>query len=294
MDRPDGSGRVDSEYVNGISTSIVTDASGHSETEVRLPAEMTSGLQSTGGAAVLPIPDMTVGSSGTVTVYTNSAQPVRVVFPVQNASPGAVAVLVAADGTQSILKTSVPVAGGVTVAVSNGTAVMLVDNSKSFPDTRSHWASEAITFAAARELFSGTADGTFAPDAPLSRAMLMTVLARLDGAETEGPAAVWYEPGMQWAVSRGVSDGTNPDGRITREQLAVMLYRYAGSPASTGRTLPFQDAAQISGYAGPAMEWAVAQGILTGSSAGQLLPGGEATRAEAAAMLMRYLKVLNP
>ena len=73
-----------------------------------------------------------------------------------------------------------------------------------------------------------------------------------------------------------------------------MLYRYAGSPASTGRTLPFQDAAQISGYAGPAMEWAVAQGILTGSSAGQLLPGGEATRAEAAAMLMRYLKVLNP
>lgn len=292
VDRPDGSGRVDAEYVNGISTSLVTDASGHRETEVRLPAEMTGGLQSTGGAAVLPIPDITPDGTDAVTVYTNSAQPVKVVFPAQRADSGTVAVLVAADGTRSVLPACVPVAGGITVSVSDGAVVALVDNSKSFPDTGSHWAGDAITFVSARELFSGTESGSFAPDAPLSRAMLMTVLARLDGADTRS-GAVWYEAGMHWAVSHGVSDGTNPEGLITREQLAVMLYRYAQSPMPALQTLSFPDAAQVSGYAGDAMCWAVEQGILTGGSSGQLDPGGEATRAEAAAMLMRYLNALN-
>lgn len=208
--------------------------------------------------------------------------------------PGTVAVILHPNGVEEIVKTSVPTQQGVLFPAPDGAVVTVKDNSKYFSDINSHWARDAIGFVSARELFQGETASDFAPNGSMSRAMMMTVLARLDGAETEGPAAVWYEPGMQWAVSRGVSDGTNPDGRITREQLAVMLYRYAGSPASTGRTLPFQDAAQISGYAGPAMEWAVAQGILTGSGAGQLLPGGEATRAEAAAMLMRYLKVLNP
>lgn len=292
VDRPDGSGRVDAEYVNGISTSLVTDASGHRETEVRLPAEMTGGLQSTGGAAVLPIPDITPDGTDAVTVYTNSAQPVKVVFPAQRADSGTVAVLVAADGTRSILPACVPVAGGITVSVSDGAVVALVDNGKSFPDTGSHWAGDAITFVSARELFSGTESGSFAPDAPLSRAMLMTVLARLDGADTRS-GAVWYEAGMHWAVSHGVSDGTNPEGLITREQLAVMLYRYAQSPTPALQALSFPDAAQVSGYAGDAMCWAVEQGILTGGSSGQLDPGGEATRAEAAAMLMRYLNALN-
>ena len=292
VDRPDGSGRVDAEYVNGISTSLVTDASGHRETEVRLPAGMTGGLQSTGGAAVLPIPDIAPNGTDAVTVYTNSAQPVKVVFPVQQADSGTVAVLVAADGTRSVLPACVPVAGGITVSVPDGAVVALVDNSKSFPDTGSHWAGDAITFVSARELFSGTESGSFAPDAPLSRAMLMTVLARLDGADTRS-GAVWYEAGMHWAVSRGVSDGTNPEGLITREQLAVMLYRYAQSPAPALQALSFPDAAQVSGYAVDAMRWAVEQGVLTGGSSGQLDPGGEATRAEAAAMLMRYLNALN-
>ena len=119
--------------------------------------------------------------------------------------------------------------------------------------------------------------------------MLMTILARYAGEDTTG-GAIWYEKGMNWAKANGVSDGTNPTVNITREQLVTMLYRYAGSPAANGSLDGFSDAASVSAYAVNAMHWAVANGIVNGSN-GKLNPQDNATRAEVAAILMRFCEM---
>lgn len=116
--------------------------------------------------------------------------------------------------------------------------------------------------------------------------MLMTVLARYAGQDTSS-STPWYQAGMDWAKANGVSDGTKPTGNITREQLVTMLYRYAGSPAADGKLDSFSDAASVSSYAVNAMQWAVANGIVNGSN-DKLNPQNNATRAEVAAILMRF------
>ena len=137
--------------------------------------------------------------------------------------------------TGEVVKLSVPTKDGMTVKLEGSAELVLVDRSRDFSDTKGHWAEDAIDFATAHELFSGTGEYTFTPDSPMTRAMLMTVLARFDGQDTTG-GAVWYEKAMEWAREHGVSDGSDPEGSITREQLATMLWRYAGSPA--GEWLP--------------------------------------------------------
>jgi len=201
-------------------------------------------------------------------------------------TPGTVAV----DAkTGEIVKLSVPTEDGIAVKLDGSTKLVLVDNSKDFVDTRSHWAGDSIDFAVAHGMFSGTTETTFTPEGPMTRAMLMTVLARFDGQDTSG-GATWYEKGMEWAKSTGVSDGTDPDGSISREQLAAMLYRYAGSPAVNGDLDRFSDAGSVSGYASDAMRWAVENGIISGMGDGTLAPQGDATRAQVAAMLMRFVE----
>ena len=121
---------------------------------------------------------------------------------------------------------------------------------------------------------------------------LDAVSARLDGVDTGG-SALWYEKGMAWAVAQGVSDGRNPDGQITREQMVTMLYRCAGSPAVPDGALSFRDAGAVSGYAREAVRWAVENGIISGYGDGTFAPGGQTTRAQAATMLMQYVTFLN-
>ena len=133
---------------------------------------------------------------------------------------------------------------------------------------------------------SGVSSAEFSPYETTSRAMIWTILARLHSVSTDS-GAVWYEQGMQWAMQQGISDGTNPTESITREQLATMLWRDAGSPSSTDGLSRFSDSGTVSSYAQTAMSWAVANGIMQGSD-GMLAPGGTATRAETAAMIARY------
>lgn len=193
---------------------------------------------------------------------------------------------------QGIVKTSVATAGGVAVALPDGAAVKIIDNGKVFQDVgASSWAADAVSFSSSHELFLGTSAGNFSPEAPMTRAMLMTVLARLDGEDTSG-GSTWYEKGLAWAVSNQISDGKNPNGSITREQLAVMLYRYAGSPAVENTGLPFTDGDQASGYAQAALSWAVESGLLNGMGDGTLNPQGNATRAQTAAVLMRFCQYM--
>lgn len=122
--------------------------------------------------------------------------------------------------------------------------------------------------------------------------MVITTLARYAGEDTGG-GANWYTKGMDWSVRTGVSDGTNPTGIISREQLVTMLYRYAGAPKVSGNLNQFTDAGSVSGWASDAMIWAVDKGIVTGTNSGTLNPSGSATRAETAAILMRFCEYLT-
>lgn len=246
------------------------------------------------GIVELPITPVPAASSSRqaeeleITIPKNTT--VKVEIPVRNVTPGTVVVIVHADGTEEIVRTSVVTKNGVALELTGSATVKVYDNSKFFTDVpAANWASDAVAFASSRELFNGTGANTFSPNAPMTRQMLMTVLARLDGTDTSGNA---YAKGMEWAIRNGVSNGSDPEGKITREQLATMLWRYAGSPSVSGRMTGFVDADQISGYAEDAILWATKAGIIGGKGNGQLDPKGYATRAEVAAMLMRYCNTL--
>lgn len=157
----------------------------------------------------------------------------------------------------------------------------------SFNDIKpTEWYADAVHCVVEKGLMSGTGTDAFSPDGTTTRGMLMTILARHAGADTTGGAS-WYEKGMAWAQSAGISDGRAPEAGITREQLVTMLYRYADAPEASGTLDAFADADTVSAYAADAMRWAAANGIVNGSH-GRLNPQGNATRAQAAAMLMRF------
>ena len=162
----------------------------------------------------------------------------------------------------------------------------------SFDDVKpTEWYADAVRCVVEKGLMSGTGTDAFSPDGTTTRGMLMTILARYAGADTTG-GANWYEKGMAWAQSAGISDGRAPEAVITREQLVTMLYRYADVPEAGGTLDAFADADTVSAYAVDAMRWAAANGIINGSH-GRLNPQGNATRAQVAAMLMRFCEKME-
>lgn len=263
---PDGAVKVVETTGNGTVTTRETAANGVQVTTVRAP-----------GAAVTASVTIPKGINAvTVTIAAD-------------VTPGTVAV---DTKTGKVIRLSIPTADGLVVKLDHSADFTLVDRSKDFSDTANHWAEDSIAFVTAHELFQGTSISVpvFDPELPMTRVMLMTVLARLDSAGTDG-GSIGYEQGMAWAVANGVSDGSDPDGQITREQLAAMLWRYAGSPASD--SVPnHPDAGRISDYARNAMAWAVEAGILNGYDDGSLRPGANATRAVVAAMIQRFCATL--
>lgn len=287
VSRPDGTSETTVKRADGL-TASVRESGGGARADVRLPAKVVQ--ESQDGGVALPIPALP-GENTSITIHTGSVRLVPVEIPVRGNAATTVAYLVNGDGSEAMIKTAFLSGGEMTVRVPNGATVRLRDNGKSFRDTRGHWAEDAIAFSAARELFSGKTATSFAPDAPMSRAMLMTVLSRLDGVDAAGGSA--YETGMAWAVAQGISDGRNPEGQVTREQFVAMLHRYAGSPAATDRELRFSDTEAVSAYAREAARWAVENGILSGYGDGSFAPKGKATRAQAATMLTRYVQYLN-
>lgn len=153
----------------------------------------------------------------------------------------------------------------------------------------SAWYYDAVSYVYANGLMDGVSALSFNPDGAMTRAMVWAILARIDGETVTG--ADWAAEAREWAVAAGVSDGTDPDGYVTREQLVTMLYRYAGEPAASGSLSGWADAARVSDWAEGAMVWAVGEGVITGASATELNPAGSATRAECAAILMRYVEL---
>ena len=152
------------------------------------------------------------------------------------------------------------------------------------------WYYESVKAAYEAGLMNGVTDTEFAPNAPLTRAMIWTILARASGVDTEG-GATWYAKAQEWAVTKGVSDGEDPMGNVTREQLVTMLWRLNGSEVMTGYIGNYIDTGDISEWANQAMLWAVQNGIIEGDENMALAPKADTTRAQAATFFVRYLTV---
>ena len=168
------------------------------------------------------------------------------------------------------------------------------------------WYYDAVSYVYANGLMDGVSASEFAPDTTLTRAMLVTILWRMEGEPvvnylmpfTDVDGGAWYAEAVRWAASEGIVTGVSdtsfaPNAEITREQLAAILHRYAGEPATAATLAGYADGASVSAYAVDAMSWCVEHDIITGTTATTLEPQGTATRAQAAAMLMRFAENLK-
>lgn len=224
---------------------------------------------------------------------------------------GSMAVLVDKDGKETALPKSVAENGKLYVVVPGSCTVKIVDNSRSFADVKeTDWYASAVDFAAGHGLYNGTGADAFSPKASMSRAMLATVLYRLEGTPIAAVDALtqfadgstvtdWAKDGMSWAVTQKILAGTDGgalagDENITREQLAVMLVRYAKVCGLENKSTNTAAVAGqgVSGWAVDAMAWAVEMGLLKGDENGVLHPQNAASRAEVAIILQRFVTVL--
>ena len=273
-ENPDGTSVVAITRTDGSTSATTVDEDGLSVTVAALSDSAIAQGQT--GTVSLPMPSVTAASdldsAPAVMLDLPADTAVKVEIPVENVTAGTVAVLEKADGTSEIVKTSVTTTNGVVLTLSAGETVKIVDNTKTFADVAdTFWGADAVAFASSRELFNGTSATDFSPNAPMNRAMIVTVLARLDGVDTTA-GSTWYEAGVQF-------------------------YRYAqykGYDVSVGENtniLSYSDVSSVSEYAMEAMQWACGAGIIGGKD-GMLDPAGNATRAEVATMLMRFVALL--
>ena len=289
--KPDGSSVTESTAPNGSTGTVKTDKDGKTEAAVKLSDKAIEDAKKNGEAVKAPVEvEATRNSSTAPTVsieLPKGAGETKVEIPVSNANSGTVAVLVHPDGTEEVVKNSLPTENGIQLTVNGGATVKIVDNSKDFADTRNHWAKDAIDFVSARGLVSGMSETTYAPDSSTTRAQLWTILARQNDADLSG-GNTWYEKAQNWAKAKGISDGTDPDGAINRAQMVTMLWRAMGQPAA-GSAASFTDVSTDSYYA-QAVAWAVENGITAGVGGGRFDPDAACTRAQIAAFLYRSMK----
>ena len=289
--KPDGSSVTETKAADGSAGTGKTDKHGQTTAETTLSGKAVEDAKKNGEAVKAPVEVKATRNSNTAPVVKvelpqNSGE-TKVEIPVSNVKPGTVAVLVHPDGTEEILKDSIPTEDGIQLTVNGGATVKIVDNSKDFADTRNHWAKDAIDFVSARGLVSGMNETTYAPNASTTRAQLWTILARQNDANLNG-GNTWFENAQNWAKEKGISDGANPNAAINRAQMVTMLWRAEGQPA-VGRAANFIDVPADTYYAG-AVSWAVENGITTGVGGGKFDPTATCTRAQIAAFLTRSMK----
>lgn len=307
--KANGSSVVEMTLKDGSTSVTEIDRAGKTDTQVKIPEKVSAEANQLGQPVALPMPPAAVqsgtGDASTVRVDVGNAKNVTVSVPVDKAGPGVVAVEVKPDGTKQVVRKSIVNENGVLLTLDGTTTLEIEDRSKVFEDARGHWASDAIAFVSSREICNGTTATTFSPDTKITRGMLVKILHNLEGnplRESTSQFAdvapdAWFADSIQWAVDSGIVMGFGnnrfaPEKQITREEVAVILYRYAGSPALNGEYLNFNDADQVSAYADAAVRWAVENGIITGTNTATLNPKGTATRAQTAVMIMRFMNTI--
>ena len=289
--KKDGSSVTENKAADGSTGTVKTDKNGQTEAAAKVSGKAVEDAKKNGEAVKVPMEvEATRNSSTAPTVsieLPKGAGETKVEIPVSNVTPGTVAVLVHPDGTEEILKDSIPTEDGIQLTVDGSATVKIVDNSKGFIDTRNHWAKDEIDFVSARGLVNGMSATIYAPNASTTRAQLWTILARQNGADLNG-GNTWYEKAQNWAKDKGVSDGANHNAAINRAQMVTMLWRAVGQPTAGG-TANFTDVPTDSYYA-QAVAWAVENGITTGIGNGKFDPNATCTRAQIAAFLARSMK----
>lgn len=298
-ERPDGSILSTVHHVDGCNGTVETDTSGKTIAVADVPADVARAAVD-GDPVLLPVVGIRahkdIDKAPALVVNTFGVNGVKVRIPVENKGITVVAVEIKSDGTPVIVKNTIPTEDGIVLRMDHLEVIRFLDNRKNFVDTQGHWAADAIDFVSSRELFNGTTPNTFSPNAEMTRAMLVTVLARYAGADTAG-GTTWYEKGAAWAMANGLSDGTRLNDHITREQLVTILYRYAilkGKAGDGDASLSdYADAESISNWAVNAMSWAVEVGLIKGTTSTTLDPQSSATRAQVAAVMMRYVEMFG-
>ena len=288
--KKDGSSVTESKAADGSTGTVKTDKHGQTTAETTLSSKAIEDAKKSGEAVKAPVEVKATRNSDTaptvkIELPRNSGE-TKVEIPVSNVKPGTVAVLVHADGTEEIVKNSLPTEDGIQLTINGGATVKIVDNSKDFIDTRNHWAKDAIDFVSARELVNGMNDSIYAPNNSTTRAQLWTILARQNDADLNG-GNTWYEKAQLWSKNKGISDGTEPNAAINRAQMVTMLWRTMGQPTAGG-TANFTDVPADSYYAS-AVAWAVENGITDGVGGGHFDPNSTCTRAQIATFLWRAM-----
>ena len=289
--KPDGSSVTENKAADGSTGTVKTDKNGQTEAKTALSNKAIEDAKKNGEAVKAPVEVKATKDSNTAPTVKvelpKGAGETKVEIPVSNANAGTVAVLVHPDGTEEILKDSIPTENGIRLTVDGSATVKIVDNSKDFIDTRNHWAREEIDFVSARELVNGVTATIYAPNASATRAQLWTILARQNDADLNG-GSVWYEKAQLWSKDKGISDGTEPNAAINRAQMVTMLWRTMGQPTATDK-VSFADIPAGSYYA-QAVAWAVESGITQGVGGDRFAPNATCTRAQIAAFLARSMK----
>ena len=288
---PNGSSMTESKDAAGSTGTVKTDKNGQTTAETKVSTKAVEDAKKSGEPVKAPVEVKATRNSDTAPVVNielpKGAGETKVEIPVSNVKPGTVAVLVHPDGTEEIVKNSLPTEDGIQLTINGGATVKIVDNSKGFIDTQDHWAEDAIDFVSARGLVNGMSATIYAPDASTTRAQLWTILARQNDADLTG-GSIWYEKAQNWAKEKGISDGMNPNGTINRAQMVTMLWRAMGQPAPTAAAT-FTDVSADSYYA-QAVAWAIENGITTGVGGGRFDPNSTCTRGQIATFLYRYMK----
>ena len=288
---PNGSSVTETKASDGSTGTVKTDKHGQTTAETTLSSKAIETAKRNGEPVTAPVEVKASRDSNTAPTVKvelpKGTGETKVEIPVSNVKPGTVAVLVHPDGTEEILKDSIPTEDGIQLTVNGGATVKIVDNSKDFIDTRNHWAEDEIDFVSARGLVNGMSDSIYAPNNSTTRAQLWTILARQNDADLNG-GNTWYEKAQLWSKNKGISDGTEPNAAINRAQMVTMLWRAMGQPAAGGAA-NFTDVPADSYYA-QAVAWAVENGITDGVGDGRFDPNTTCTRAQIAAFLARSMK----
>ena len=289
--KPDGSSKTEVKAASGSTGTVKTDKNGHTTAVTTLSSKAVEDAKKNGEAVKTPVEVEASRDSNTAPTVKvelpKNAGETEAEIPVSNVKPGTVAVLVHPDGTEEIVKNSLPTADGIRLTMDGSATVKIVDNSKDFIDTWNHWAKDAIDFVSARGLVNGMSATIYAPNNSTTRAQLWTILARQNDTELSG-GATWFENAQNWAKEKGVSDGANPNGIINRAQVVTMLWRAMGQPAAAS-SVSFADVPADSYYA-QAVAWAIENDITAGVGNGKFDPDAACTRGQIATFLYRYMK----
>ena len=313
--KKDGTVTETNKSADGTTGTVVTDKNGDiTDVSASVSNKSANEAAKTGDAVKLPV-EIPVAKSTEDAPTVDVTVPkgvgsVKVEIPVENVTPGTVAVIVKSDGTEEIVSTSIPTETGVVLTLDGNATVKIVDNAKVFVDIHpvNHWAEDAVDFASARGITGGTSDTTFSPNASCTRAQIVTFLWRAAGSPvvndamnfSDVPADAYYAEAVRWAVSLGITTGTgdgttfSPNAPCTRAQAMTFIYRseQAQGGGMQGTWMfqnPFSDV-DLENYYGEAVMWAVANGVTGGTTATTFSPNNDCTRAQIVTFLFRSTK----